>query len=193
MDYRIKAERVLSDEWGKLQAVTYELKDDDGTVSEHEAEVYQKSDAVVVLLYNRQQGTVMLTRQFRLATVYNNNPDGMLIEACAGHIENGLSPEATVRRELEEETGFRVQELRPVMRLFMTPGAFTQKLHFYVAAYTPEDRKGRGGGLAEEGEHIELLELRYQEAMEMISRGEIIDAKTVILLQYAGLEGLFRE
>jgi nudix-type nucleoside diphosphatase (YffH/AdpP family) len=190
MNFRIKSEKVLSNEWGKLQAVTYELMDRDGTAKEHRAEVYQKGDAIAVLLYNKERGTVMLTRQFRLATVYNDNPHGMLIEACAGHIEDGATPEETVRKELEEETGFIIGEATPVMKLFMSPGILNQMLHFYVAAYTPEDKKSTGGGLADEGEIIDLLELPYAEAMAMIVRGEIMDAKTVILLQHAGLQGL---
>jgi len=190
-EYRIKEEKVISDDdSGKLTNVTYEIRDRHGSMDTVEAEVYHRANAVVVLLYNKAQGTVILTRQFRIATVYKGNRNGILTEVCAGMIEGGASPEDTVRREIEEETGHRLHDVVPVMKLFMTPGVLTEMLHFYVAAYSPEDKKSDGGGLAEEGEHIELLELPYTEATSMMARGEIIDAKTVILLQYARLHGL---
>ena len=190
MSFKIKSEKVLSDKVGRLKSVAFELSDRKGTAKEHEEEIYEKPDAIVVLLYNKEQGTVILTRQFRLATAYGGNKDGMLIEACAGHIENGASPEETVRKELEEETGYIVNDVVPVMKLFMSPGVLCQKLHFFLAAYRQQDKKGKGGGLEDEGEFIDLLELPYVEAMAMITRGEIIDAKTVILLQYAALKGI---
>ena len=188
--YSIKDEKLISNAWGKLSNVTYEITDDDGSIDARTAEVYHRGNAVAVLLYNKSTGTVILTRQFRIATVFNGNISGMLTEVCAGMIDGAASPDETVRREIEEETGYRLTDVTPVMRLFMTPGALTEMLHFYVAAYSPAQKKSTGGGLAEEGEHIELLELPYSEAMAMVERGEIIDAKTVILLQYAGLHGL---
>ena len=189
-DYKITGEKVISDGWGRLQAITYKIRGRDGHMQEARAELYDTGNAVAVLLYNKAQGTVILNRQFRIATVYNGNPGGMLTEVCAGKIENGLSPDETVRKEIEEETGYSLKDVMPVMKLYMSPGAFTEMLHFYVAAYTPVDKKKEGGGLKEEGEQIEPEELPYGKAMEMVQRGEINDAKTVLLLQYAGLHGL---
>ncbi len=189
--YRIKEEKTIHEGHGKLVLVTYEIGDGAGAMQEQRAELYQRGNAVAVLLYNKETGTVLLTRQFRLATVYKGNQDGLLIEACAGMVEGDDSPEETARREVMEELGYAVRELQSVATLFMSPGVITEKLHLFIAPYKPEDKQGRGGGLEEEGEHIELLELPYAEAMEMVTRGEIIDAKTVILLQHAGLSGLF--
>jgi len=188
--YRIKSERTLSNDWGKLQAITYEQEGQDGEPTERKAELYDVGNAATVLLYNREHGTVLLTSQFRIATVYNGHPDGMLTETVAGKIEDGLSAEETARKELREETGYVVGELTPVTTLFMSPGSFTEKLHFFTALYTAGDKKNEGGGKAEEGEAIELQEVRFEDALSMLRRGEIVDAKTVILLQHAALEGL---
>ena len=189
-DFKIKEEKVISENWGKLQAITYEIAGRDGTMQEEKAELYDTGDAVAVLLYNKAQGTVILNRQFRIATVYNGNPDGMLTEVCAGMIEHGLPPEETVRKEIKEETGYVLTDVVQVMKLYISPGAYTQMLHFYVAAYSPEDKKSGGGGRKDEGEMIETEEVPYSKAMEMLRSGEIMDAKTVLLLQYAGLNGL---
>lgn len=189
--YEIKEERIISDSWGKLQAVRYEVSGRDGQMHEATEEVYDIGNAVAVLLYDKARGTVLLNRQFRLVTVYNGLPDGMLTEVCAGKIEGGLSPEETVRKEIREETGYAVGEVTPVMRLYMSPGALTETLYFYVAAYTPAEKVEAGGGKADEGEAIELQEIPFSEAMEQVKRGEIVDAKTVILLQYAALQGIF--
>jgi nudix-type nucleoside diphosphatase (YffH/AdpP family) len=152
--------------------------------------MYDVGDGAAILLYNKEQRTVILNHQFRLVTVYNQNPDGMLIEVCAGKVEDGLSPEATVQKEAIEETGYRVSEVKEVMKLYMSPGSFTELLHFYVGKYDPDDRPGKGGGNEEEGEDIEVNEVPFGEAMEMVRNGAIKDAKTVILLQYANLNRL---
>jgi nudix-type nucleoside diphosphatase (YffH/AdpP family) len=188
--YQIKKTETLHEGWGKLQAVTYDAEGQDGAMSEHSGELYDIGNAATVLLYDAARGTVLLNRQFRIATVFNGHPDGMLTEACAGKIEDGLSAEETALKELREETGYVVGEVTPVMRLFMSPGSFTEQLHFFTAPYTPADKKEAGGGKKEEGEAIDLMEMRFEDAMEMLRRGEIIDAKTVILLQHAALSGL---
>ena len=188
--YHIKSEKTISDHWGKLREITYEVEDRNGRMRTAKAELYDIGNAVAVLLYNKAQGTVLLTRQFRIATVYNGNKSGMLMEVCAGKIEHGLSPEATVRKEIEEETGYQLSDVAPVMNLYMSPGAFTEMLHFYTASYTPADKTGAGGGREEEGENIALEEVTYTAAMEMVRNGTIVDAKTVILLQHAALTGL---
>lgn len=188
--YRIKETKTIHEGWGKLQAVTYDAEGQDGAMSERCGELYDVGNATAVLLYDASRGTVLLNRQFRIATVFNGHPDGMLTEACAGKIEDGLSPEETVRKELREETGYVVGKVTPVMQLFMSPGSFTERLHLFVAPYTQADKKEEGGGKAEEGEAIELMETPFSEAMEMLRRGEIVDAKTVILLQHAALVGL---
>lgn len=162
-------------------------------MTERDGEIYDVGNAASVLLYDAVRGTVHLNRQFRIATVFNGHADGMLTEACAGKIEDGLSPEETARKELREETGYVVGEVTPVMSLFMSPGSFTERLHLFTAPYTPADKKEEGGGKKEEGEAIELMEMPFSEAMELLKRGEIIDAKTVILLQHAALSGLLRE
>lgn len=187
--YNILDEKVLSHNWGKLTEVTYEISGRDGKMDEAKAELYDAGNAVTVLLYNKEQGTVILTQQFRLATVRNGNADGILTEACAGKIDD-LSPEQTIRKEIEEETGYVVADVQHVMTLFMSPGAFTEKLYFYVASYTHDMKKAPGGGLPGEGEVIEIHEMPYTSAMDMIKSGDIQDAKTVILLQYAGMNGL---
>jgi nudix-type nucleoside diphosphatase (YffH/AdpP family) len=187
--FRIKHEGVISEGWGTLRSITYEAADKQGKLQEKKAELYDKGNAVSVLLYNQEKGTVILTRQFRLATVYKGNSTGMLVEAIAGMLD-GLSPEDAARKEIEEETGYIIENVEPVMQLYMSPGVFTEILHFFIASYTPEDKRRPGGGLEEEGELIERLEIPFEEALEMINRGEIIDAKTVILLQHVRIWGI---
>jgi len=191
-DYRIKDEKEISGKWGRLLSVSYALRDKDGAMQDQKAEIYDRRNAVAVLLYNKAKATVLLLRQFRLATVYKGNSGGMLLEVCAGMVDGDDSAEDTARREVMEETGYDVKELRHVMNLFMSPGVLTEQLHFFVAEYEAQDKQGDGGGLDAEGEHIELIELSYTEAMDMVAQGAIMDAKTVILLQYAGVHGLLQ-
>jgi nudix-type nucleoside diphosphatase (YffH/AdpP family) len=145
---------------------------------------------VAALLCNPSAGTVLLTMQFRIATVRNGNPGGILTEVCAGKLD-GSRPDETMRREIREETGYELRELQHVMSLFPSPGAYTERLDLYLARYQPGDKKALGGGLEEEGEDITLRELPFEDALAMIDRGEIQDAKTIILLQYAALKGVF--
>lgn len=140
-------------------------------------------------MYNQDQGTVILTRQFRLPTFINGNSDGMLIEACAGLLDKD-DPENCIRRETEEETGYLIKDVKKVFEAYMSPGSVTEILYFFVAAYTKDMKITAGGGIEEEQENIEVLELPFAKALEMIESGEIKDGKTIMLLQYAQIHRL---
>lgn len=188
---RILRSDVLSDNWYLLRNYTLEYTRSDGKVEVQKREVYDRGNGVVVLLYNREQRTVVLTRQFRLPTSLNGNPDGRLIEACAGLLEDE-HPDDCVRREVEEETGYQVRDVQKLMEVYMSPGVVTEILHFYFAEYHPERKVGKGGGHPGEQEDIEVLEMSFERALAMIDDGRIRDAKTIILLQQALIKGLFR-
>lgn len=180
---------ILSDNWYILKKITYTFTDADGTRKTHVREAYDRGNGAAILLYNRVQGTVILTRQFRLPTFINGNPDGMMIEACAGLLDTD-NPEDCIRRETEEETGYQVKEVRKVMEAYMSPGSVTEILYLFVAAYDKQMKIHEGGGLEHEQENIEVLELTLDTALQMITTGEIKDAKTIMLLQYAKLHQL---
>lgn len=182
----IGGEETLSDAWYPLRRYTYEYRRRDGTRQTLRREVYFNGPGAAVLLLDPRRGTVLLTRQFRLPARVNGDPP-RLVEACAGMVEEGDTPAETARKETEQETGLRLRDLREVAVLYMSPGASAEKLHLFVAAYDPEDRAGPGGGLREEGEEIERLEVPLDEAWRMVLDGRIVDAKTVILLQHAML------
>lgn len=186
---RIVEEKILSDNWYTLRKFTYDYQHKDGTWEQQSREAYDRGNGATILLYNREQQTVVLTRQFRLPTFTNGNPTGMLIEACAGLLDKD-NPEDCIRRETEEETGYQIREVRKVFEAYMSPGSVTEILHFFVAEYTRDMRVSEGGGHADEQENIEVLELDFEEALEMIKSGEIKDAKTLMLLQYAKLNEL---
>ena len=177
---------VLSDNWYVLRKVTYRIRNGNDEWDTHSHEAYDRGNGATVLLYNLRQRTVVLTRQFRLPSYVNGNPSGMLIETCAGLLD-GDNPEECMRREVREETGYEVADIRRVFETYMSPGSVTEVLHFFVAEYSPSQRVHRGGGVEDEGEDIEVLEVPFARAMEWISTGEIRDAKTVMLLQYAAL------
>lgn len=179
--------QILSDNWYVLRKVRFRYQKADGSWSVQEREAYDRGNGATVLLYNRHAQTVILTRQFRLPTYVNGNADGMLIETCAGLLE-GDSPEDGMRREMEEETGYRVGALRKIFDAYMSPGSVTEIVHFFVAEYQAADRVADGGGV--EDEDIEILELPFAEALGMIDSGAIRDGKTIMLLQYAALHGL---
>ncbi|HEV7348316.1 NUDIX domain-containing protein [Telluribacter sp.] len=185
----IQKEETLADNWYTLKTYTFYYQSRDGTQEQQKREVYHNANGATVLLYNTQKRTVILTRQFRIASFVNENPTGMLIETCAG-IMDEKDPEAAVIRETEEETGIKLKSARKVFELYMSPGAVSEKLHFFVAEYTDAMKTAEGGGEAEEQEHIEVLEVSFEEALQMVARGEIKDAKTVLLLQYAQLNKL---
>lgn len=172
---------VLSDNWYVLRKVTFRIRKADGTWQTQSREAYDRGNGATVLLYDLERRTVLLTRQFRLPTFVNGNPSGMLIEACAGLLDDD-DPEAAIRRELREETGYEVGEVRKVFEAYMSPGSVTEILHFFVAEYSQSQQRSGGGGVDEED--IEVLELSLQEAWARVQRGEIKDAKTILLLQF---------
>jgi nudix-type nucleoside diphosphatase (YffH/AdpP family) len=183
---RVQNVRVLSDEYGVLKTTTFDWRRSDGEWQTQRRETYQRSNAAALLPYNLAQRTVVLVRQFRYPA-YLNGYDDLLIEAAAGMLDNA-SPEQRIRAELEEETGYRLGAIHKIFEAFMTPGAVTEKLHFFVGEYDSSMRIGSGGGLAAEGEDIEVLELPIDQALGMIGDGRIQDAKTIMLLQYAALK-----
>ncbi|NRF66000.1 NUDIX domain-containing protein [Aquincola sp. S2] len=182
---RVKDVRLLSDNWYTLKTTTFDWRRSDGRWQECKRETYDRGNGAVLLLYNRARRTVILTRQFRYPA-YVNGHDGLLIEAPAGLLDDA-SPEECIRAEAQQEVGFHVRTPRKVFEAFMSPGSVTERLHFFVAEYDPADRTGSGGGLEEEGEDIEVLELGVDAALAMVERGEICDAKTIMLLQHAAL------
>ena len=179
---------ILSDNWYVLRKFTFDYQRRDGTWSHQVREAYDRGNGVAILLYNRQKHTVVLTRQFRLPA-YVNEHDGMLIEVCAGLLDKD-DPEAAIIRETEEETGYRVDQVTKVFESFMSPGSVTERLYFYVAEYDPDSKAASSGGLEDEGEDIEVLELDFDLAMKMIETGDIMDGKTIMLLQHIKLKGL---
>ncbi|MCR5862500.1 GDP-mannose pyrophosphatase NudK [Flavobacterium sp. J372] len=191
MDHPVKIldKKLLSDNWGILEKVKYEYILPNGNIQVKEREVYNRGNGAVILLYNKQKQTVILTRQFRLPTWFNGNADGLMIEACAGVIDDN-DPEECIRRETEEETGYTISDVEKIMQVYMSPGSVTETITFFVAAYSENMKTGIGGGLDKEQENIEVLELNFTEAVQMIKSGEINDAKTIILLQYAQLNNL---
>ncbi len=186
---RIKETTLLSDNWYTLNKVTYEYRKPNGEWETQTREAYDRGNGATILLYNRANKTVILTRQFRLPTFVNGNESGLLIEACAGLLD-AHNPEDCIRKETEEETGYKVTAVRKIFEAYMSPGSVTEILHFFVAEYSKEMKVSEGGGLAEEQENIEVLELDFEEAYNMVYTGEIKDAKTIVLLQYAKIHGL---
>ena len=182
---RIHQVETLSDDWFLLQKTTFDYRRNDGSWQRQTRETYDRGHGATILLYNRERRTVVLVRQFRFPT-YGNGHDGFLIETAAGLLDQA-SPEERIKAEVEEETGYRVSEVRKVFEAFMSPGSVTERLYFFVAEYDPASRAGAGGGLAEEGEDIEVLELTMEQALRMMASGEIADGKTIMLLQYAAL------
>jgi GDP-mannose pyrophosphatase NudK len=182
---KILKTEVLSDNWYTLRKITYEYLNG-GTREVQSREAYDRGNGAVILLYNTLQKTVILTRQFRLPTYLNGNPSGMLIEACAGLLDKD-NPEDCIRRETEEETGYRIGEVKKVFEAYMSPGSVTEILYFFVAEYSASMKVNEGGGVEHEQENIEVLELDFTQAMEMVSNGEIKDAKTIMLIQYLRL------
>ena len=179
-------ETLLSDNWFWLKKVTFEYQREDGEWETQIREVYDRGNGAAVLLYNAETRKVVLTRQFRMPTYYNGNEDGMMVEVCAGILEDE-NPEKTILKEIEEETGYRVPSLQKVMESYMSPGSVTEILHFYLASYQDGMKVNEGGGVKEETENIEVLELSFDQAMSWVAEGRIRDAKTIMLLQYAAL------
>lgn len=187
LNINVIKDKILSENWFVLRNMTYELTRSDGSVVRHRREVYDRGNGATILLYNRHKQTVVLVRQFRIATWINGNEDGMLIETCAGLLDSD-EPEECVRKEAIEETGFEVGEVRKLFELFMSPGGVTELIYFFIAEYNDTQRANDGGGV--DDEDIEVLELPYHRALEMMANGEIRDGKAVILLQYLQTSGL---
>ena len=183
-------DKILSDNYFTLHNITYDLTRKDGEVIRHKREVYDRGNGATILLYNAKKKTVVLIRQFRVATWVNGNESGQLIESCAGLLDND-EPEACIRKEAIEETGYQVSNVRKVFQLYMSPGGVTEIVHFFIAEYDECLRQNDGGGV--EDEDIDVLELPFTQAIEMIRRGEICDGKTVILLQYLQNSGLMAQ
>ncbi|MEW5057752.1 MAG: GDP-mannose pyrophosphatase NudK [Cycloclasticus sp.] len=181
--------KLLSDNWYRLHKYSFDFQLASGLWQRQQREVYDRGNGASILLYNPATQQVILTRQFRLPTYLNGNSDGLLIEACAGLLD-GDSPEVCIRKETEEETGYQVGAIKKVFQAYMSPGAVTEIIHFFIAEYSPEMKISEGGGLADEQENIEVLELSFDEAYAMIETGDIVDAKTIMLLQYVKLHGL---
>jgi GDP-mannose pyrophosphatase NudK len=186
---RIIEARVLSDDWYVLKKTTFEYRCRDGQWQKQSRETYDRGNGAVLLLFNAERATVVLTRQFRFPAYVNGCADGLLIEACAGLLD-GQDPQTCIRREAEEETGFALRSPRKVFEAYMSPGSVTEKLHFFVAEYGASDRVSLGGGDVSEGEDIEVIELPLSDALRMIATGGIQDGKTIMLLQHAALVGL---
>jgi nudix-type nucleoside diphosphatase (YffH/AdpP family) len=185
---KIRSDELLSHNWGRLRKVTFDIRRRDGAVETQMREVYDRGNGAAILPIDPERGTVLLVRQFRMPA-YLNGHDGYLIEACAGLLDD-LDAETAIRKEAEEELGYRIGDVHRVIEAFMSPGSVTERLVFFIARYQPSDRIGDGGGDESEGEDIEVLELALDRAVAMIRRGEIIDGKTVMLLQHLALHGM---
>ncbi len=187
---KIINKEILSDNWYTLNKITFEYHKKDGTVETQSREAYDRGNGATILLYNKDAKTVILTRQFRLPTYLNGNETGMLVETCAGLLDKD-NAETAIKRETEEETGYKIEHVKKVFEAYMSPGSVTEILYFFVAAYSKDMKVSEGGGHHDEQENIEVLEKPFAEAIAMISTGEIKDGKTIMLLQYAQLNHLF--
>lgn len=179
----------LSNAHYKLDKVDFEYQTNNGSWQTQSRECYDRGDGAAILLYNPAKKTVILIKQFRMPSYLNGNATGMMIEVCAGLLDENY-PEACIIKEVEEETGFKISNPKKVFELYSTPGAVTEKIHYFIAEYRDDMKISEGGGLEEEHEEIEVLEINFETALTMMSKGEINDAKTVVLLQYAKLNNL---
>lgn len=178
---------ILSKNWYTLNKVTFDYLQKDGTWIKQSREAYDRGNGAAILLYNNETKTVILTQQFRMPTYINGNQTGMMIEACAGLLDED-NPEDCIRRETEEETGFRITDVKKIYEAYMSPGSVTEILYFFVAEYNDDHRINEGGGI--DHENIEVMELDFKAALAMVKSGEIKDAKTIMLLQYAEINKL---
>jgi nudix-type nucleoside diphosphatase (YffH/AdpP family) len=186
---KIQKTELLSDNWYILNKVTFDYQKKDDSWITQKREVYDRGNGAAILLYNSTHKTVILTRQFRLPTYLNGNETGMMIEVCAGLLDQD-NPEQCIIRETEEETGYRLTKVTKIMETYMSPGAVTEILYLFVGEYDESMKVSDGGGVAHEEENIDVLEMSYDEAYAMIESGEITDAKTIILLQHAKIKNL---
>ncbi|MFA7445365.1 MAG: NUDIX domain-containing protein [Flavobacteriaceae bacterium] len=185
----ILSEETLSEQKYNLKKFVFEYQEPAQEKQIHTREVFHRGNGAAILLYNNEKKTVLLTRQFRMPTYLNGNPSGMLIEACAGTLDED-NPKDCIIRETKEETGYHIKDAEKVFEVYVSPGAVTELMHLYIAEYSPEMKLSRGGGLEEENENIQNIELPFEEALEMVKSGEIKDAKTVLLLQYLQIKNL---
>ena len=186
---KVEKTEILSDNWYTLKKITFTVQKKDGTNETQSREAYDRGNGAVILLYNTNTKNVILTRQFRMPTFINGNADGMMIEACAGLLDDD-HPEECIIRETEEETGYRITKAEKVFEAYMSPGSVTEILHFFIAEYAENMKINEGGGLEDEGEDIEVLEIGIDKTLQMIESGEIKDAKTIMLLQHVRLKNL---
>lgn len=182
--------KLLSNNWYTLHKFSFEYQRTDGTWETQHREAYDRGNGAAILLYNREKGTVVLTNQFRMPTFVNGNEDGMMIEVCAGILEKG-NAEETIKMEVEEETGYKIEKVEKVFESYMSPGSVTEILYFFIGEYEDKMKIGEGGGAEDETENIEVLEMSFQEALKLFENGEIKDAKTIMLLQWAKVNRLF--
>ena len=185
----IENTEILSNNWYTLKKVTFQIIKDNGETEVQIREAYDRGNGAAILLYNINSKNVILTRQFRLPTYINGNSTGFLIEACAGVLDND-NPEDCIKRETEEETGYKISKVKKIFEAYMSPGSVTEILHFFIAEYSDDMKINEGGGLEEEGENIEVLQLQFDKTLSMIDNGEIKDAKTIMLLQHLRLKNI---
>lgn len=183
--------QLLSDNWYTLNKISFEYLNDNGVWETQHRESYDRGNGAGILLYNKQTNNIILTRQFRMPAYQNGLKDGMSIEVCAGLLD-GDEPEKCAKKEAEEESGYRVKNIKKVMETYMSPGAVTEILYLFIAEYDENMKVSDGGGLADEQENIEVLEVTFQEALKMVETKEICDAKTIMLLQYAQIHQLLK-
>ena len=181
---------ILSDNWYVLKKINFDYQLENGDWQNQNREAYDRGNGAVILLYNKTHKTIILTRQFRMPTYINGNEDGMMIELPAGLIDND-QPETAIKRETEEETGYRISKVEKVFEAYMSPGSVTEVLYFFIGEYKKEMKVSEGGGHIDEHENIEVIELPFSQSIEMIKTGEIKDAKSIMLLQYAQIQNLF--
>lgn len=187
---KIKSVKTLSNEWYKLDKINFDYQTKNGKWQNQNRESYDRGDGAAILLYNASKKTVILTKQFRMPSYLNGNNDGMMIEVCAGLLDKN-DPLTCIKNEAEEETGYKITNPKKIFEIFSTPGAVTEKIHYFIAEYNDAMKISEGGGLESETEEIEVLEINFNTAYNMIASGEIKDAKTIILLQYLKIQGLF--
>ena len=187
---KIKSVKTLSNEWYKLDKINFDYQTKNGKWQNQNRESYDRGDGAAILLYNASKKTVILTKQFRMPSYLNGNNDGMMIEVCAGLLDKNDSL-TCIKNEAEEETGYKITNPKKIFEIFSTPGAVTEKIHYFIAEYNDAMKISEGGGLESETEEIEVLEINFNTAYNMIASGEIKDAKTIILLQYLKIQGLF--
>ena len=187
-EIKITKNEILSDNWYTLRKITYDYRKKDGAWETQTREAYDRGNGATILLYNKTNKTVVLTRQFRMPTYLNGNETGMMIEACAGLLDTEDAEEC-IRRETEEETGYSIREVKKVFEVYMSPGSVTETICFFTGEYTKDMKINDGGGLSEEHEEIEVLEFLFEDALQMMG-SEIKDAKTIMLLQHARISGI---